>query len=267
MKKILQKTVLILVVCVLCVSLGGCGALEEMRARHAKWGENGSVLYDGTEYFPIEIPIENWDGAHLSIDYLADPVRLTEPDVPVLLSSFLPELLHVGADGIFLQSYETATVYCRADYYDEITNKLRNGFETVGYCYEYPVYDEEWIYRKDQIYRLTDAEAAALDAVLTTGTAASIPAITENMYDYRAKIMRCDESMIFQEYLVDVYCLNGSYFVSSFDNGTGYWWIWVPEEYNAVFDSMLKVQKERYEEEMSWYEDNYEYEYEYEYEM
>ncbi len=257
MKRIGQRVVSVLLACCLCVGLSGCGALDEARARHAKWSETGSVLHGETEYFLIE----HSEYLYPSIDYLGSPLRVTEPDVPVLLSFFLQELLYCSADGIFLESFDTGSLYCRADYYDEVSQKLQNGFETVGYCYDYYVYDEESYDYEERTYRLTDEEAAALDAVLATGTATVIPAVANIVYDYGVELMSCDESLLFRYYLLDVCSIEGAYYLIGYD-GQQDWSIAVPTRYTAVFDSMLKAPREQYEEEQSWYEDYYEYEYE-----
>ncbi len=252
MKRLGQRVVSVLLVCCLCAGLTGCGALDEARARHAAWSETGSVLHGETEY----LLIEGSEYLYPSIDYLSDPLRVTAPDVPVLLSFFLQELLYSSADGIFLESFETGLLYCRADRYAEVTQKLQNGFDTVGYCYDYYTYDEESYDYVEHTYRLTDEEVAAVDAVLAAGTATVIPAVADVAYDYAVELMSCDESMLFRYYVLDVCSIDGVYYILGFDGDTN-WTIQVPAQYTAGFDSMLKAPREQYEEEESWYEDDY----------
>lgn len=252
MKRIGQRVLSMLLVCCLCVGLTGCGALDEARAHHAKWSETGSVLHGGTEY----LLLEEAEYLYPSIDYLSDPLYVTEPDVPVLLSFFLQELFYGSANGIFLENFETGQLYCRADHYAEVTQKLKNGFVTVGYCYNYYTYDEETYDYVEHTYRLTDEEVAAVDAVLATETATAIPAIADVAYDYGIELMNCDESMLFRYYMLDVYSIDGVYYLIGSD-GDDHWSISVPVSYTAVFDSMLKAPREQYEEEESWYEDEY----------
>ena len=209
MKKSLQKAALVLIVCLLCISLGGCGALEEMRARHAKWSDVGSVLCGDIEYFPIE----GSDHLYPAINYLGNAFRVTESDVPVLLSLFVSDLLYSSDDGIFLESFETGALYCRSDYYDEVSQKLQDGFDTVGYCYDYYTYDEENYDYVEHTYRLTDEEVAAVDAVLKEGKATVIPAVADVDYDYGVELMSCDESMLFRTYEVDVCSIDGAYYI------------------------------------------------------
>lgn len=256
MKRIGQRVISVLLVFCLCAGLTGCGALDEARARHAKWSETGSVLHGETEY----LLIEGSEYLYPSIDYLGNPLRVTEPDVPVLLSFFLQELFYSSADGIFLESFETGLLYCRADRYAEVTQKLQDGFDTVGYCYDYYMYDEESYDYVEHTYCLTDEEAAAVDAVLATGTATVIPAVAEVAYDYGVELMSCDESMLFRRYLLDVCSIDGVYHLIGAD-GNDHWSIPVPVSYTAVFDSMLKAPREQYEKEESWYEDDYDEDY------
>lgn len=256
MKQIKTRVISLLLVCCLCVALTGCGALDEARARHAKWSETGTVLYGETEY----LPIEHSEYLYPSINTLNNSLRVTEADVPVLLSLFLQELLYRSDDGIFLESYETGLLYCRADYYDEVSKKLEKGFDTVGYCYDYYTYDEETYAYTEYTYRLTDEEAAAIDVVLATGTAKTIFGIEGVNYDYGVELMSCDESTFFRYYMLDVCSINGVYYLIGPD-GNNYWSIPVPTWYASVFDAMMKVPREQYEENQSRYEDEYEYEY------
>ncbi len=255
MKKSLQKAALVLIVCLLCISLGGCGALEEMRARHAKWSDVGSVLCGDIEYFPIE----GSDHLYPAINYLGNTFRVTESDVPVLLSLFVSDLLYSSDDGIFLESFETGALYCRSDYYDEVSQKLQDGFDTVGYCYDYYTYDEENYDYVEHTYRLTDEEVAAVNTVLATSKTTMIPAVANVDYDYGVELMSCDESMLFRVYMMDVCSIDGAYHILGSD-GEEQWMISVPMYYADVFDSMMKAPREQYEAEMAEYEDDYEYE-------
>jgi len=255
MKRIGKRILCLFFVCCLCAGLTGCGALDEARARHAKWSERGSVLHGETEY----LPIEDSEDLYPSINYLGNPLRVTEADVPVLLSFFLQELLYGSDDGIFLESFETGVLYCRSDYYAEVTQKLRDGFHTVGYCYDYYVYDEESYDYQEHTYRLTAAEEIVLDTVYTTGHAVTIPAMAEVDYDYGVALMCCDESMLFRQFMMDICSVDGTYYLIG-PEGEDRWSIEVPMSYHAAFDSMLKGPREQYEAEQVWYEDDYEYE-------
>lgn len=254
MKRIGKRAVSALLLCCLCVGLSGCDALDEARACHAKWSESGSVLHGETEYRLIE----GSEYLYPSIDYLGNPLRVTEPDVPVLLSLFTKDLLYSSKDGIFLESFDTGFLYCRADRYDEVMQKLRNGFDKVGYCYDYYTYDEDSYDYVEHTYRLTDEEAAAVEAVLATGTPTVIPAVADVDYDYGVELMCCDESMLFRVYMWDVCSIDGAYYILGSD-GEEQWSMPVPMPYTTVFDSMMKAPREQYEEESSWYEDDDEY--------
>jgi len=103
MKKLVQRIAIVLLVCCLCIGLGGCKALDEARANHAKWSESGTILLGDTEY----ILVENSENLYPTIDYFESSVHVTEPDVPVLLSFILGEFLYSSKDGVFLESSES----------------------------------------------------------------------------------------------------------------------------------------------------------------
>ena len=151
-----------LVVCLLC-SLSGCVALDEMRKSQAflqadgdiVWQENTyRLLPEAEELFP-ELNYEN-------------QLAVTAPDVPLLLSVFLFEKqCFASKDGKFLQLLD-GELYCRADAYEEISRRLREGFEPEIYCYFYDVYDEEnWDFTEEK-YVLTAEQVQAVETVCSS---------------------------------------------------------------------------------------------------
>lgn len=253
MKKLGQRVVALLLVCCLCLGFGGCKALDEARANHAKWSETGSILLGDTEYMLIE----HSENLYPTIDYLNSSVHVTESDVPVLLSFILGEFLYSSKDGMFLESADTGALYCRADRYGEIADKAQNGFEAVGYCFDYYTDDEGENY-EEHTYRLSAEEISVLNAIMALGTAVEIPAVADVTYDYNVIVMQCDDSQLFRTYLADVCCVADTYYVLQ-QEGEKMTSIQVPDRYAPVFDKMLEGPRTQYENELEWYGD-YEYE-------
>lgn len=112
------KTVLVLLTAVgLLLCLCGCSGLENMRKKQAFPGENGEILWNGAVYKALpgneDFYVETGDYSEL--------VYVTEPDVPVLLSSMFSEMdLYPSGDGVFLEDLDAGIYYCREDRYEEM---------------------------------------------------------------------------------------------------------------------------------------------------
>ena len=121
-----------LVVLLLCVSLCGCAELKDMKAHHAVWLKDGSILWDGVEYKPIldnKYRTQNekygdHSNYYLNHDRFDDYLNVTMSDVPVLLSKRFGRTLVLDAKGGFIHGYSVPLkdtyLYCRADRYDEV---------------------------------------------------------------------------------------------------------------------------------------------------
>lgn len=189
MKKNIKFSVLIIALLMLCLCLTGCSELDTMREQQAFWTEKGSV--DSITYNGIEYKILPGNNHPIPMGYKHNPIFVTDPDVPVLLSNEFSTYMNLSDDGNFLtgfvypnptydnvSAYTTLTkttyisgegaeaTYCKADIYDEVVAKINEGIEYTSYCYQYWIYDEKTESDECYYYYLTDEEADAVNKVV-----------------------------------------------------------------------------------------------------
>ncbi len=176
MKKNTKFIVLIIALLMLCLCLTGCSELDTMREQQAFWTEKGSIdsiTYNGTEY-----KILPGNNHPIPLGYKHNPIFVTDPDVPVLLSNEFSTYMNLSDDGNFLTGFVypypkttyisdegTEATYCKADIYDEVIAKINEGIEYTSYCYQYWIYDDEADSDECYYYYLTDEEADAINKV------------------------------------------------------------------------------------------------------
>ncbi len=195
MKKILKISTLALVIVIMCMSFCGCAELDDMKESHAVWTEKGnkdSITYNGKTYKLLENNElhdpqynQNWDNT----------IYVTEPDVPVLLSTDFGIDLQLSADGSIISGYifddyktevqnpyglpfyseyglsyvdgnGKMVYYCEESKFDEISKKIEAGINYTGYGYEYWTYNGE-----DEPYHytyLSDEDAKMIDKIIET---------------------------------------------------------------------------------------------------
>lgn len=220
---------------VLCLSLCGCEELEIMRAEHAVWQEDGSILWNGNVYRKLE-NVENVDVLDISYDYAW--IYVTEPDVPVLLSTWFGEEFDVCGNGTLLERYdyrlaEDKTVwYCREDVYDETAALLEKGIEMTTYFYEYYNYSTDDFER----YYLTKEQSEAVNTVFAT-VESEFAAVFEEPFIYEIDFYACDDSHRFESD-VEMYMYKTEFgYYLEYD----YLVYVVPEEYHDIFDGIWRA--------------------------
>ena len=225
---------------VLCLSLCGCDELETMRAEHGVWQEDGSILWNGAVYRKLETTLSMGE---FDFTYSYVTIYVTEPDVPVLLSTMFGEGMDVSADGIILEHYDywrdedRTTWYCREDVYDEMVKKLENGVTLNTYCYYYWDYDRE----KSVPYYLTEEQANTMHRILATADPVSSADFDEPIED-ELYLYVTDENRMFEQGTGKWLCITQScYCISSYDEIYA-----VPMEYNAIFDAIWKAYNDSY---------------------
>lgn len=189
MKRLLRLCACLLTLAVLCGSLSGCLMLDNARANHAQLTANGRIRLNGAEYMPIP-DSEYFLNMHIS-DRL---VFVTEEDVPVLLSPLWGSTVDISQDGMILRSHLTIedSLYCRADKYDAVKQRLEKGFTPSGYCYEYYDYSgsfDSFVSFEDikpNYYTLTPEQVEVVNTVYRTVTPDVFSYEEEPPYDYYA---------------------------------------------------------------------------------
>ena len=214
---------------VLCLSLCGCDELETMRSEHAVWQEDGSILWNGTVYRKLE-NVENIDVLDVSYDYAG--VYVTEPDVPVLLSSWFGESLDVCGNGTLLEYYDYRPAedktewYCREDVYDETAALLEKGIEMTTYFYEY--YNSST--NDFEKYYLTKEQSEAVNTVFAT-VQSIFNFMFEEPYIEGVYFYACDDSHRFESDIEMYMYTTESGYCIEFDDLVYV----VPVEYHGIF--------------------------------
>lgn len=260
MKKMKRILAVVLSV-VLCLSLCGCRELDEMKANHATWMENGNIQWNGHTYIPLYSTDEmvyyeyvedlNWDDSEV--------IHVTNPDVPVLLSSTLGTNGYTGADGLLLEVNRYAMppsisvndtleyayknyVYCRSDVYNWTVEALQSGYDIQEYGYYFYDYDNG----EEKRGTLTDAQRQAIEDVINNVTPITVPAEESYYYDYERSLTLSAYSMahLFSQDMGELYYNNnGAYslVVSYYDDVYNRYeqFYDVPEKYTALFNDLF----------------------------
>lgn len=231
--KTCKRWIAVLLAVLMCLSLCGCQALEDMRAAQAVYQEDGSILWNGQVYRMLGDTASRGD-----IYIVGDNqnVYVTQKDVPVLLSEFFGEPYDVCADGTLLESYTWDggyIMYCREDVYDATAEYLKNGFQLDTYFYSY--YDEE-TYDGNNYY-LTEYQTNAVNDVLANVIPAPLETYEDEAIWDSLYLNGCDESHRFsQNYLMDLWITEDGYFLVVEEDVYP-----VPEAYNGIFNDITKA--------------------------
>ncbi len=237
MKKVKRFVALFTALILVCLSATGCNAIDEMRENQAFYTETGGVKLRGTDYIPL--PENEYFRPFKRDDRTV--IRITEPDVPVLLSSEFGDYSSLYNDGEILYSNYMDVYYCRVDKYAEYNAVLAAPFKPTGYCYTYNVLDTDTLEYTEHLYQLTAEQAKAVEEILFTVT----PTVQDEntyTYDYFVELNACDDTMLLRDEAVSI-AVNGNAYTIVRPNYNGerkdleYA---VPPAYNAVFDSIVK---------------------------
>ena len=231
MKK-MKRVICLIAAFVFCLSLCGCGALDEMRSLRATLTPEGNIrLASGAEYKLLPTCEE------LSPMYdEMKMVYLVESDVPLLLTYMMGEYIDLSDDGIFLQNIgegDTAS-YCRTDVYDRIYERIVNGFTPEICCY--------WRYdfNADKLipYILTDAQLDAVNQVCLTQKPQILPSAAYMSWEYSITLCMCSDDLLLVKEIVDICTVEGKYYVLD-DSGVDTILYAVPQELAAVFADIM----------------------------
>lgn len=243
-----KRWIAVLLVSLMCLSLCGCQELEDMRASHAIWQEDGSIKWNGNVYRLLENAPDE-----LQV-YGGVTVYVTEADVPVLLSPEFGEYFNSSKDGMLLRGFNVYDmvgryIYCREDRYEEIAEYLQQTTEMKEmnhYFYYYWSYetDEQEVYyfSLDQEKVMDDLmanlifEPASVDFYHYTGSE-----------DFSVSVGECDEKHLFYEdYVLEIIFRGGKYYLNRADGG---YVAEVPAEYYGTMDDIVRMYYEAYYEE------------------
>ena len=209
--------------------LCGCTALDEMRQNHA-FVQDKDIVWNGATYRLLPA----CDTLCPDADYETS-IYATAPDVPVLLSFFYADnVLSPSQDGRFLISFFEDMIYCREDQYEQIKQRIRDGFETALVCYTYDIFDPEGE------YILTDEQVAVLELITSTVEPKTMGEGWTLEYDWSVMLEACSEDKLFRRYDLDIARVGKSYYLLLYTD-TGTLVFTVPDGCNAQLDEITKA--------------------------
>ena len=214
MKKF-KRWIALLVAVLMCASLCGCQMLDNMRANHAVWQEDGTILWNGATYRKLE---NKGSLAALQVSRDYSTLYVTEPDVPVLLSEGFGECFDICADGRLLESYNYEgengyAVYCREDIYEETSAYLRGGITVDTYFYSYYDFDTA----DGATYFLTEEQKDTLHRILSTVIPVSLEEYDEDWLD-SVTLSGCDANRLFcQDCVMWIAVTKSGYYIEKDD--------------------------------------------------
>lgn len=235
MKNTVKKIGLLLILCAMVFSLCGCKDLDKLRQYQIFVEEDGSFYHEGKHYVPLDAN----DYFYPASDYTRN-YNLTEPDVPVLLSSeFAVSKLQFSQDGRFCRDiYHNNKWFCTEDIFEEIQAKNQKPFVPDTILYEYYIYTGQGSYERKR-YILTPEEVAAIDAVRETEPLL----LSDGMYisyDWGMGLTAATEDLLFRYGGPSIFKANNTYYLEIYgDYGSTTYQ--VPEEYTDTFAHILEA--------------------------
>lgn len=257
MKKVKRLFALCLSFILLCLCTTGCNAIDEMRENQAFYTETGGVKLRGTDY--IRLPENEYFRPFKRDD--STVIRITEPDVPVLLSTVWGKYGSLYNDGEILYSNYMDIYYCRVDKYAHYNAVLAAPFKPTGYCYTYNVLDTDTLEYTEHLYQLTAAQAKAVEEVLATVTPTVQDENANYTYDYFVELNACDDTMLLRDEAVSIAINSKTYTIvrHNYNGERSDLEYAVPSAYNAMFDSIVKQGYDAVKESDAYFDDLYGY--------
>ena len=251
MKRYTRWVTLVAVVAV-CLSLCGCARLDEMQAKHAVWLKDGSILWSGVKYKPIEMDFS----VDVNLRRFEDRVTVTAADVPVLLSEEYGRTLDADVESGFIYGYAPPLghnyLFCRADIYDEVSEKVGDSFKFAGYCYDYYTYEsydrKNGFSTEEKTYYLNVAQEYDISYVVDT--AMYYFEYDDFKSDYEVMLYSHDELDLYRNFEMRLAYSEGSYYVIR--DGLVYL---VKAEYEPIMREILQPgYSAYYQQQKEWYE-------------
>ena len=232
MKKSIRITALLLAILMPALPLVGCDRIDEMRANQGFWIDAGSISFNGQTY-----KLLSPDRRYLHIEF--EPYRkleITEKNVPVLLSERYGKNFLISYDEVFIA--HGSEYYCRVDKYDYVEDRIKHhgNMDYWGFYYN-TISDNN---KSGQL--LTDEEMDVIIDIIMSVEGIEYGEWRNNWGKYynTVYIYRCSEDMLFRKKSETMILFHpgGRYFIV--DEDFAYF---VPEEYNDLFENMLKEYK------------------------
>lgn len=219
----------------LCLPLAGCNALDEMRQQQGIWQDDGTIIWNGSEYKWLNT---NELSLNLERDEGYSNAYITRPDVPVLLSASLGEYFEVNNKGVFLNSWSCG-LFCRSDSYDAVLARIKKGFTLDKICYEFYQYTNGKSVKK--VYTLTPKQ---MDQILKLHEMLAPIILEDGMYisfDRSVDLYGCSSDDLLTKELFSVKQAGERYYIEDAEGVC-----LVPSEWNDLFAEIMKLYDELY---------------------
>ncbi len=193
MKKLIKLTAIILVICAICLSLGGCRNIDDLRAHQMFWGDKNHSFIEFEKNKYKKLSLQN-DFELVYADY---SYNITDKDVPVLISAMEGGTASLSKDKelIFCDPY----IYAREDvsdkYDDYFQSKNFTKFGTIKYNFNH-LKDENFI----SLEVFDDETQSLIFDALSSST--EVKAYESNEETYTVDVLLCDESKQYYTFLL-----------------------------------------------------------------
>lgn len=273
MKKYLKYILISVIMIISALSLCSCKELDNIRDVHAVYDGNGNIVFHNAVYKQLQ-----YTGNYYPNITSDKRGAVTEPDVPVLLSSAMGQDMLISEDEILLRvagynpssdyfdySYTySELLYVREDKYDEIAEKMKNpDFSSYLICYEQ--YDAKTYSWESKCHILTESEQNAIENILSGDGTESDFSIGFKYYD-QIEISRgtSDGFLINSDNGITLFFDESDFYLEIYSDGEdteqykdGKFTIYkVPSEYKNIFEGLKQH---------SYYYNEYDYGYDEEY--
>jgi hypothetical protein len=221
--------------------LCGCNALDRMR-KNQVFLDGDTLVRDGQTYLLLPeceelCPEEDF----------GETVFVTASDVPVLLSPFYAQsILTPSTDGTFLVSAFDYTVYCREDMYQQILQRIQNGFTPELVCYSYETYNPKTGEFSEDIYTLTDEQVEVIELITSTVEPEAMNADWSLNYDWSVVLETCSKDMLFRRCDLEIARVGRTYYLLLYTD-TETLTFTVPTGCNAQLDQITEAYKASWE--------------------
>ncbi|MDO4743452.1 MAG: hypothetical protein Q4B04_05410 [bacterium] len=232
MKKLFKILTITIAAFLICFCFSGCQMIDDAREAQfirisedkIKSGDIEYILLPPCEYLRPVSAYEN--------------VYITDADVPVLLSEFFGETYQKSEDQVFVFGYsgDVITAYCRSDKYDEMSEKIKQGFNSTGYCYGYYNYEKQ----KMEYCKLTEHQAAAVDTVLSKVNPVVLPDMASLDYVDVVDLEEFSNDVQFRRSAVDIGIKNDQYYLINYQNDSTMIYQ-VPDNLAGVFKDIFEL--------------------------
>ncbi|MBQ3546952.1 MAG: hypothetical protein IJA44_00560 [Clostridia bacterium] len=217
--KHIKKLLCLALTVLLCISLIGCNAIDEMREAQIHFNDNGNLEYDGKEY--KQLP--PCDAFSPNISY-NKTLYITEKDLPVLLSEQFGGRASLTEDELYINAHTysssdgTTAFFARTDIYDSIASRIEAGnyFEGFFFYYNYWVENDKIGYynQKEKIIS-EEAEKAVREVITTTAPDESIDIDLLSQFAV-TDLYACSNDLLFDEYSATIYKTEKFIYITAF---------------------------------------------------